>query len=375
MFKSAIKILLILILLLARDNFAQLAKDSWSLSVGGTYPRIVSLWSGAWSGSDNYGTYISVQRNFTEFIGLRLRGNYSYMETEYSGKTETLDLISTDADFIYNLLPCETFSPFLLGGLGLIYFSPDNAPEPELNNKFLQYQFNLGAGVEWKFNENWSLKGEGIYHTASTNKLDGQDDPGRGKGLFGGNSDTYITFNLGFVFYFSKGESSNICNLYEGITFGAPEYIVKEIRDTIRIYVPQEIVKEVIVEKPVAVNETRWILAGVNFESNSAKLRIESFPILIHAIQFFNENSNAKVEIQGHTDNVGSENHNQELSERRAITIRDFLVAKGIDPNRLTIKGYGESVPIADNNNQEGRAINRRIEFKIFDDKITSVKN
>jgi OOP family OmpA-OmpF porin len=376
MSRLAIKILLIFLILSARENFSQTVKDSWSMSFGGTYPRMVSLWSGGWSGSDNYGSYVSIQRNFTEYIGLRLRGNYSYMETKYSGKTGKLDLISADADFTYNLFPCQTISPFLLGGMGLIYFSPDNAPEPELNGRFFQYQFNLGAGVEWKFIENWSLKGEGIYHTASTNALDGMDDPGKGKGLFGGNGDTYITFNLGFVFYFSKGEPSSICDLYQGFTVGnSPQIVIQEKIDTVKIYVPQEIVREVIVEKPVEINDTRWVLAGVNFETNSAKLRVESYPILKHAIQYLSENPNIKIEVQGHTDNEGSEDLNQKLSEQRALMISDYLAAKGIDSNRLTVRGYGELVPIADNNSDEGRAINRRIEFKIVDDKITQVKN
>jgi OOP family OmpA-OmpF porin len=55
------------------------------------------------------------------------------------------------------------------------------------------------------------------------------------------------------------------------------------------------------------------------------------------------------------------------LSERRAQTVKDYLVAKGINPSRLTVKGYGESMPVADNSTPEGRALNRRIEFKMLD--------
>ena len=73
-----------------------------------------------------------------------------------------------------------------------------------------------------------------------------------------------------------------------------------------------------------------------------------------------------RVEIQGHTDNVGSERYNQTLSERRARTDLNYLVARGINANRLQTIGYGETKPIADNSTPAGRAMNRRIEFKIL---------
>ena len=72
------------------------------------------------------------------------------------------------------------------------------------------------------------------------------------------------------------------------------------------------------------------------------------------------------IEIQGHTDSDGSESYNQDLSDRRAASVLNFLVSTGIDSKRLSSKGYGESVPIADNKSEEGKAANRRIEFKII---------
>jgi outer membrane protein OmpA-like peptidoglycan-associated protein len=79
------------------------------------------------------------------------------------------------------------------------------------------------------------------------------------------------------------------------------------------------------------------------------------------------ENSQVKIEISGHTDKTGTESLNLILSEARAKTIVEYLVECGIDSSRINFKGYGSSQPIADNASAEGRAKNRRVEFKILE--------
>ncbi|HIE15917.1 MAG TPA: OmpA family protein, partial [Bacteroidales bacterium] len=82
-------------------------------------------------------------------------------------------------------------------------------------------------------------------------------------------------------------------------------------------------------------------------------------------ISFLKKNPTVSIEISGHTDNKGSVEHNKILSRNRAKTVYDYLIANGIDYNRLTYKGYGFDKPIADNSNEAGRKLNRRTEFKI----------
>jgi OOP family OmpA-OmpF porin len=72
-----------------------------------------------------------------------------------------------------------------------------------------------------------------------------------------------------------------------------------------------------------------------------------------------------KLEVGGHTDNIGSESYNQALSERRAVAVAHALAAAGVEAKRLSAVGYGETVPVGDNGTDEGRALNRRIEIKI----------
>ena len=84
-------------------------------------------------------------------------------------------------------------------------------------------------------------------------------------------------------------------------------------------------------------------------------------------VEFLKENPTVKVEIQGHTDNIGRDEDNLRLSENRAKSVYEYVIAQGISANRLRYKGYGESNPIASNNTEEGRAKNRRTVFLIYE--------
>jgi len=105
------------------------------------------------------------------------------------------------------------------------------------------------------------------------------------------------------------------------------------------------------------------VLPGIVFKSNSADILPASEQILNDAYETLRDNTNVAVEIGGHTDDVGKDASNQTLSEKRAESVKAWLVAKGISADRLTIKGYGETKPVADNKTEAGRQQNRRIEF------------
>ena len=106
------------------------------------------------------------------------------------------------------------------------------------------------------------------------------------------------------------------------------------------------------------------MLEGVNFRTGSAELLDESYSILDKVFNSLEAFPNVRVEIVGHTDNVGSARANMILSLDRAQSVKDYLVNRGIDPNRLKVKGKGESAPVASNRTAKGRAKNRRIEFR-----------
>ena len=110
--------------------------------------------------------------------------------------------------------------------------------------------------------------------------------------------------------------------------------------------------------------EQPFILAGVNFDTAKATIRPESFARLDEVVDFMAHKKEARVEISGHTDNVGDPKANRTLSEKRAQACRNYIVSKGIDKKRLDAIGFGDERPIAPNDTDEGRQKNRRIEAK-----------
>jgi len=107
-------------------------------------------------------------------------------------------------------------------------------------------------------------------------------------------------------------------------------------------------------------------LNNIFFEFAKAILLPESYPELDRTAEFLKNNPSIEIEIGGHTDDIGSDVTNQKLSEKRARAVADYIISKGIDSKRLTVVGYGESRPIAFNTDEEGRAMNRRVEFKVM---------
>ena len=104
-------------------------------------------------------------------------------------------------------------------------------------------------------------------------------------------------------------------------------------------------------------------LYGVLFDFNKATLQPVSDGILQQVAGLLKATPTLKVEVQGHTDNVGGDAYNQTLSEARAKSVMAWLVAHGISADRMTAKGYGKTRPVADNGTDEGRAKNRRVEI------------
>jgi len=111
---------------------------------------------------------------------------------------------------------------------------------------------------------------------------------------------------------------------------------------------------------------TKVVLRNIFFETGKATLKPESYAELSNVLKFMEDNPSIRLEISGHTDNVGSRRVNQKLSEDRARAVVDYLVSKGIDRSRLESKGYADTQPVATNDTSEGRALNRRVEFKVI---------
>jgi len=125
--------------------------------------------------------------------------------------------------------------------------------------------------------------------------------------------------------------------------------------DSVKMNVPMQ---------PIKIGE-RVILKNIFFETNKYDLKDESKAELQKLISFLTTNKSIHIEISGHTDNVGGKELNQILSENRAKSVYNFIIAGGIDASRMSYKGYGDTQPIVPNDSDEHRAMNRRTEFKI----------
>jgi OOP family OmpA-OmpF porin len=108
----------------------------------------------------------------------------------------------------------------------------------------------------------------------------------------------------------------------------------------------------------------RIVLRGVNFAFDRAEIDSASAVVLDVAADTLKSCPNVAVRVEGHTDSIGTDAYNQGLSERRANTVRNYLIDRGVPASRLTAVGFGESQPIASNDTDEGRALNRRVELK-----------
>ena len=119
--------------------------------------------------------------------------------------------------------------------------------------------------------------------------------------------------------------------------------------------------------KPFKTGE-KFEVENIYFEFNKYDLKPNSFPELNELVEHLKNNPGKMVEIAGHTDSIGSEKYNMELSQKRAQSVVDYLIDKGINADRIVAKGYGETRAVADNTTEEGRARNRRVVMEIKED-------
>jgi len=348
---------------------AQAYKDGWAVGVNFVSPR---LFGDVDAENLDFGGGLNLQKNLSEKTLFRVNLNYlmfTAKPTKFTNNT-----ISLGWGVVYNLFPCEPIQPYFGAGASILYYTLKNAVNVKDKSYFGELSGDIFFGGLVNIGEDLFASVELGQHTVSTDKFDGT--VAAQGGLFGGALDSYTTFNLGILYYFDAGTKVE-CDDMAGLSAKKESVDYNKIEDIVKKYAAapsnvdydkiEDIVKRhagtPVKEKAASSN---WVLVGVNFESGKASLSSEAYPVLVNAAQVLIANPDMKVEVQGHTDNIGSDSFNKKLSEQRAETVKRFLVAKGVNASRLSTVGVGSSNPVSDNKTAEGRALNRRIEFKVL---------
>lgn len=243
-------------------------------------------------------------------------------------------------DLIYNLdNSVGAFAPFFVAGLGDSKFEGDK-----------DTTLNLGAGLKYRFNDR-------IEWRATVRNFYGFDDKTYDFGI-----DTGIVFRLGAAPVQQRVEPT-------------PAPVAAVVADSDGDGVPDDrdacpnTPRNYAVDErgcPILIEEVARIQLAVQFDFDRAEVKAEYFEDIRRVADFLNQHSDVVAQVEGHTDSTGSDEYNQNLSERRANAVRQVLIDRfGVSPARVSAVGYGESRPVASNDTAQGRERNRRVESAI----------
>lgn len=143
----------------------------------------------------------------------------------------------------------------------------------------------------------------------------------------------------------------------EVVTLGGDDYYLTVV---LKELMKQDVTASSMFE---ALNRDGHIALYINFDTGKSTIRDESKPVIDQIVQMMKANPDLKIGVEGHTDNVGTPASNKTLSEARAKSVVSAIVTQGVSADRLNPAGFGQEKPIADNNTEEGRARNRRVEL------------
>jgi outer membrane protein OmpA-like peptidoglycan-associated protein len=162
------------------------------------------------------------------------------------------------------------------------------------------------------------------------------------------------------LYSYTVGESENVLGTYDVYA----DVVTRGFENaSVRSYILADLAEEELLQLTSDLGN----FSDAYFEFDDYRIGEASYPILDEVVNIMNRYPKLRLEIAAHTDNMGSFEYNMTLSQKRAQSIVDYLVEKGIEAERLIGMGYGESRPIAPNTTEEGKMLNRRVEFIILD--------
>ena len=331
---------------------AQAQDGSWYLAprVGAVFPDSnrgtdTSLYTGlgiGWWVSPNFAVDAEIAHNDADFEDDGFRSGREW---------ESISLGVTGRWFFGD--QGSSWRPYVLGGLGAVRHA---AYSGTIQHDGWDPMATVGGGVQYNFNDRMALRGElAARYDRDNNSLRGQVDD----------------------FAVTAGDHNHfidaIASIGLTIGFGGSAPVEPEPAAAPPPPPPPEAAPEEPVATPVVID-----LRGVNFKfdrpgRNESDITptlqeptADSIAILDQAVDVLTRNPDVRVELDGHTDSIGTDEYNQGLSERRAQIVYDYLTSHGVSASQISgVKGFGESQPIDTNDTKEGRARNRRTELAV----------
>ena len=314
-----------------------------------------------------------------------LEGVFTYIDTESETGAGDVKGYQYRIDGLYHFMPSGKLLPYLGAGIGGITLDPDRGGSDT------DPLINYGAGVKYFLKENMALRGD-VRHIISFGSVHHNLCYTIGLSIFFGGEKKKIveppadTDKDGVYDYLDKCPNTPAgvkvdtkgCPLdsdgdgvydYQDQCPDTPAGVKVDTKgcplDSDGDGVPDYLDQCPRTPAGATVNEVGcWVCKGLEFDFDKWNIKPRYYPILDEAADCMNQHPYLKVEIQGHTDNIGTQEYNQKLSEKRAGEVMNYFLKKGISQERLSTMGYGFSKPIASNDTPEGRAMNRRVQLK-----------
>lgn len=271
--------------------------------------------------------------NLTDRIGLE--GAYFDAESQIDGSSVDVDLDLWTINGLYHFMPEEQLVPYVSLGLGMARFDADSGNDHD------EMAASIGAGVKYFLAEDVAFRAD--IREVST---------------FPENS---LLYSVGVTFYLggkTAAAPSPAAAVAEKI--GPKDSDGDGVIDTVDQCPGTPRGADV-------DNRGCWVIKNLNFDTSRDEIKPVYYGTLNNVVDVLKQNPGLRVEIQGHTDSMGDRAFNEDLSQRRAQSVVNYLVGQGIDVQRLTAKGYGPAKPVATNDTPQGRAQNRRVEINPLD--------
>lgn len=313
--------------------------------------------------SDDMFAGFSLGYNVSKRWAAEAEVRYTATETDLSGTPEEdVDLWSFTVNALYHFNPDGPFVPYLSAGFGGMYFDVDGYDDDS------DYMMNWGAGAKYFMSDDLALRMD-LRHVLDLHS-DRQWDRTHGDNL-----DNNFLASAGLYWQFGgpapaapaplDSDGDGIPDLRDK----CPDTPFGVMVDAVgcppveRTPPPPPAPAPPVVETPTPQVTKEIITFNLRFGFDKYKITDEMVPVLEQAKLILDEDPAATFLILGHTCSIGSESYNQKLSERRAASVKNWLVSNGIAAERLESIGYGESQPKYDNSNEESRKLNRRVEI------------